>query len=405
MSIVGFSQEGSSSPYSFFGIGETRFNGNVESRSMGGISMIPDSTRINFQNPASYGNLKLTNLSIGGSTSETDQKSRTSTAKAKRTTLDYLSFAVPLGKFGAGFGLIPYSSVGYKAQNISPSDTKNDTRFNGSGGLNRVFLGAGYRILPNLSFGATAFYNFGKIQINSLEFVSNATNGTRELNINDLSGVNFNLGLMYQYKIKEKLSLYSSLYYTPQSILFSNNEKIVSTFIYNFNYDIAADDDTDNRVITANELRMPQKWALGLGVGDSKKWAVGAEVAIQDAGKLYSAYNTRNNVSYQKNQKFSFGGYFTPSNKQFVSYPKKITYRGGFVYEKTGLMINSQEIEDLGMTIGFGLPVSGSFSNLNLGIEFGKKGTISNNLVQENYLIVNFGFSLNDKWFVKSKYR
>ena len=67
LSLVSFSQEGTSSPYSFYGIGETRFNGNVESRTMGGISMIPDSTRINFQNPAGYGNLKWTNFTIAAS--------------------------------------------------------------------------------------------------------------------------------------------------------------------------------------------------------------------------------------------------------------------------------------------------------------------------------------------------
>jgi hypothetical protein len=54
LSLVSFSQEGTSSPYSFYGIGESRFNGSVESRSMAGISMVPDSTHINFQNPAGY---------------------------------------------------------------------------------------------------------------------------------------------------------------------------------------------------------------------------------------------------------------------------------------------------------------------------------------------------------------
>ncbi|RTY96858.1 hypothetical protein EKL98_16340, partial [Flavobacterium bomense] len=98
LSLVVFSQEGTSSPYSFYGIGESRFNGNVESRSMGGISMIPDSTRINFQNPAGYGNLKWTNFTLAASSSNTKQKSGTSSATAKRTTLDYLALAVPLGK-------------------------------------------------------------------------------------------------------------------------------------------------------------------------------------------------------------------------------------------------------------------------------------------------------------------
>jgi len=68
------------------------------------------------------------------------------------------------------------------------------------------------------------------------------------------------------------------------------------------------------------------------------------------------------------------------------------------------LMINSESINDMGMTLGVGLPISGSFSNVNLGFEFGKKGTTNANLVQENYANFSASFSLNDKWFVKRKF-
>lgn len=403
LSLVSFSQEGTSSPYSFYGIGETRFNGTVESRSMGGISMIPDSTRINFQNPAGYGNIKWTNFTIGASSGRVKQKTETSNSTAKRTTLDYLALAIPMGKFGAGFGLIPYSSVGYKIENINPDGLQNNKRFNGWGGMNRVFLGTGYRILPNLSVGASAYYNFGKIQTNSLEFRPYVPIGSRELNVNELNGVSYNFGVMHQLKLKNKLSVFSSLYYTPKSTLTSNNERTIGTVAYNSNYDLSEVDSYDP-VNTKTELQMPQKWALGLGVGNARKWVVGAEVAIQDAGKLFNNYNTLDNVTYGKFQKYSIGGYFTPNASPFVSYAKRITYRGGFVYEKTGLIVNSTSINDVGMTLGLGLPITGSLSNFNLGLEFGKKGTTSNNLVQENYLILNIGFSLNDKWFVKSKY-
>ncbi len=403
LSLVSFSQEGTSSPYSFYGIGETRFNGTVESRSMGGISMIPDSTRINFQNPAGYGNIKWTNFTIGASSGRVKQKTETSNSTAKRTTLDYLALAIPMGKFGAGFGLIPYSSVGYKIENINSDGLQNNKRFNGWGGMNRVFLGTGYRILPNLSVGASAYYNFGKIQTNSLEFRPYVPIGSRELNVNELNGVSYNFGVMHQLKLKNKLSVFSSLYYTPKSTLTSNNERTIGTVAYNSNYDLSEVDSYDP-VNTKTELQMPQKWALGLGIGNARKWVVGAEVAIQDAGKLFNNYNTLDNVTYGKFQKYSIGGYFTPNASPFVSYAKRITYRGGFVYEKTGLIVNSTSINDVGMTLGLGLPITGSLSNFNLGLEFGKKGTTSNNLVQENYLILNIGFSLNDKWFVKSKY-
>lgn len=67
-------------------------------------------------------------------------------------------------------------------------------------------------------------------------------------------------------------------------------------------------------------------------------------------------------------------------------------------------MVNSQSIKDLGFTLGIGFPVTGSFSNVNIGFELGKKGTTSANLVQENYANLSLSLSLNDRWFEKRKF-
>jgi hypothetical protein len=150
---------------------------------------------------------------------------------------------------------------------------------------------------------------------------------------------------------------------------------------------------------------MPQKWSFGAGVGDAKKWLLGGEVSFQEVGKLYNNYNTVDKVVFGKYQKYSIGGYFIPSSKPFVSYAKRIIYRGGFRFEKTGLVINETSIDDMAVTFGAGLPITGSLSNINVGFEIGKKGTKAANLVQENYFNLTLSFSLNDKWFVKSKYR
>ena len=47
-------QEGTSSPYSFYGIGNLKFKGTTENRAMGGLSIYTDSIHMNFRNPASY---------------------------------------------------------------------------------------------------------------------------------------------------------------------------------------------------------------------------------------------------------------------------------------------------------------------------------------------------------------
>jgi len=123
-----YAQEGSASPYSFYGIGSLNFKGTVENRSMGGISVYNDSIHLNLKNPASYGgkNLAVYNkesrpiiYSVGGSYSNIKLKSDNGSDKSSTSTFDYLSFSIPLGKLGVGFGLLPYSSVGYKLENTN----------------------------------------------------------------------------------------------------------------------------------------------------------------------------------------------------------------------------------------------------------------------------------------------
>ncbi|WP_269226487.1 hypothetical protein [Flavobacterium eburneipallidum] len=404
LSLVSFAQEGTSSPYSFYGIGDVKFNGTLENRSMAGLSIAQDSTHINLQNPAGYANLTWTSFTIGGSSNFTNLKSGDEKGSAKKVTLDYLALGIPLSKkFGGAFGLIPYSSVGYRISNENPISSEVSKRFNGWGGLNRVFLGFGYKVLPNLNVGVNAFYNFGQIQSNSLEYIEDQGIGSRELNVSNLSGMNFNFGMTYKAKFNEKLSVFTSLYYSPGSTLKSENTRNVAIVDYNSQFDLSIIDISEDE-LSNNELKLPKKLSFGAGIGDSKKWLLGAEVAVQGIGQLNSNYNTIANLSYERGQKYSIGGYYIPNSNPFASYFQRITYRGGLRYEKTGLVINSNSINDAAVTFGMGLPITGSLSNFNLGLEYGKKGTTSDNLVQENYFTVSLSFSLNDKWFVKRKF-
>ena len=403
LSLVSFAQEGTSSPYSFYGIGDVRFKGTVESRSMAGIAVEQDSIHINLENPASFANLKLATFTVGGTYNTNQLKTDVKSENARRTTLDYLAVGLPLGKLGVGFGLIPYSSVGYKIGSTSSEIGSVNRRFNGSGGLNKVFLGLGYKVAPNFSIGADVHYNFGKIETNSLEYVTGVVMGTRELNRTDLSGFNFNVGTMYQTKINKKLTFFSSLNYTLESTLKSQNVRNISTVIFNAAFDTQVVD-VLGELKNPKDLRLPSKLSFGAGIGESKKWLLGAQVVMGSKGDLVNSYNAMSNVSYENSMKYGVGGYYISNYNSFSSYSKRIVYRGGLKFDKTGLMVNSESIKDMGVTLGLGFPITGTFSNVNLGVELGKKGTTKSNLVQENYANFSVGFSLNDKWFVKRKF-
>ncbi len=407
-SIVTLAQQATSSPYSFYGIGDIRFKGTVENRLMGGISVFPDSIHINIQNPASYSSLKLTSFSIGGAFNSTKLNSYKGNEKAQRTTLDYMAVGIPVGKMGIGFGLIPYSAVGYRIKNVTQRYEALDTittskKYQGSGGLNKVFLGLGYKINSNFSVGADIDYNFGKIETRNVKKVSDLQYGAQEQNASELSGLNINFGAMYQRKITKKLDFYSSLLYTPQSNLHSKNSRLISSVIYSESFDPIVVDTLGIERGTAT-IKLPSKFSVGFGVGQNKKWMIGTELTFQQSSKFGNRSNDISNVSYKDVFKYSVGGYYIPNYTSFSSYFKKVTYRAGFRYENTGMIIKDQNIRDYAFSAGFGLPLGGAFSNLNIGVESGRRGTAKALLIEENYTNVIMSLSLNDKWFVKRRF-
>ncbi len=404
LSISTFAQRGSSSAYSFYGIGETKFKGTSEARSMGGLTIFPDSIHINLQNPAGFGGLKFTTFSVSGSYNSTNSVSNIDEGKSQSTTIDYLAVGIPLSeKWSAGIGLLAYSSVGYRIQSVTQGDFGTSNQFRGDGGVNRVFFSSGYKITPSLSFGATANYNFGEIRASSIEFLQAVQYGTQELNVSQVTGFSFDLGAMWEKKMNEKQKLFLSAIYTPESTLNLSNARTIATVQFSPTTDPFVIDSQEIDVADT-ELILPSKFAFGAGFGEERKWLVGAEFTLTQSNTLTNRFEDITSATFENAKKFAVGGYYIPEFNSFSSYFRRITYRAGLRYENTGLIINDKSVEDAAVTLGLGFPVPGSFSNINFGVEYGRKGTKAADLVRENYINFTISLSLNDKWFVKRKY-
>lgn len=405
-SLTLFAQESSSSPYSFYGIGDVKFKGTVENRSMGGISVLPDSIHMNIINPAHYASLKLTNFAIGGTYANSKSKTEIQEGKARRTSLDYLAVAVPVGKLGIGFGLIPYSSVGYKIEKRPTSTNLTYSNYTGTGGINKVFVGFGYKLTKDLNIGADIQYNFGTIETTNSRYLSGLDfiqYGTRENNISDVRGVNFDLGLSYQTKVNSKYSFFSSLTYTPEAKLTFQNSRAIELVQFLATGAVSVIE-TNDIAISDTKIKLPSKIAFGSGFGEVKKWLVGGEITLLQNSVLSNRFTDIQGATFENTVRYSVGGFFIPNYNSYSNYLKRIVYRGGFRYENTGLVIQNKSINDVAGTFGMGLPLSGTFSNINIGLEIGKRGTKYYNLVQENYFNISVGLSLSDRWFVKRKY-
>lgn len=399
--VITNAQEGTSSPYSFYGIGLTTFKGTVENRSMGGLSVYSDSIHINLQNPATYGKLALTTYTVGGSHSQVNVKTDSEDGNSSVTTLDYLAIGVPAGKFGFGFGLIPYSSVGYNLASVNEEEGTGG-RFSGTGGLNKVYVSAGYEVTKNFSLGAGVDYNFGTIENKNIFLRQEIEYGSREVNRSNLSGVNFNFGLNYNAMLSEKLEVMASAVYAPQRNLSSENRRELATIAYVSGQEFEVE--SRDLPIEDTEMTLPAQYTLGTGIGQPRKWFLGVEYTNTGASDFNNRSFSQDRASFTEAAKYKVGGFYIPNYSPVASYFNRIVYRAGFRMEQTGLELDGKAIDEFGISFGIGLPAGRTFSNANLGFEYGQRGTTNAGLIQEDFFNLSISLSLNDRWFMKRKF-
>ncbi|NRA93858.1 MAG: hypothetical protein HRU26_14485, partial [Psychroserpens sp.] len=164
------------------------------------------------------------------------------------------------------------------------------------------------------------------------------------------------------------------------------------------------DVDLESSGLDQTDLTLPYRLSFGGGIGQPRQWFLGAEYVYQNTSAFSNPVVSIDNTTFVNASSFSLGGFFVPDYDSFSSYWKRATYRAGVRFENTGLEINDETINEFGISFGVGLPVGKWFSNANLGVEFGQRGTTNANLIQENFVSFRLSLSLNDRWFEKRKY-
>lgn len=402
-------QQGTASPYSYYGFGDKHFKGPNEIKTMGSLAVYRDSLHLNTLNPASYSKLQTTTFSMGASYKGNTLKNANGTEKTTSGSFDYLAVAFPAGKFNFAAGVMPYSFVGYNIQNTNKNGEITEARqYVGEGGLNRTFLGLSYRINKSFSVGVDGAYIFGDTETSLTKFITDdgqglsLDRGSRIRNMNNYSGFTVNAGLNYEQLLSKKIKLYASGTFSPEMTLKNDQTKILATVEPNTNTGFI---EIDSRSTTTSdeEMLLPMNYSLGVGVGNHLNWFLGAEYTATQTSK-YNAFYKYENATYNDYFKVGIGGFYTPKYNSLTSYFERITYRAGINFENTGLIINKEEIKGYNANIGFGFPVGIYNSNINIGFEYGQRGNTNMGLIKENYYGINIGFSFNDIWFQRRKF-
>jgi hypothetical protein len=101
----------------------------------------------------------------------------------------------------------------------------------------------------------------------------------------------------------------------------------------------------------------------------------------------------------------AFGAEYTPDFESISNFFKRTTYRVGYSYSTTPYDFagNGRFAKDQFISGGFAFPLRNFLNYVNVSYQFGRRGLLADNALEEQYHRVVIGLTLGDAWFQKVK--
>ena len=402
-------QGGTNSPYSQFGLGVLSDQSQSASRGMNGTGIaLRVGNQANTLNPASYSAVdSLTMIfDMGMAGQLTNYKEGATRVNAKSANFEYAVGLFRAAKnVGVSFGVLPYSNIGYsyssESDYLSEFDAKVPATYSGDGGLRKVFLGVGWRLLKPLSLGVNVAYLWGSydhtIQTTS---VSNI-NSTLKTYSASVSSYQVDMGLQFEQPVSKKDVVTVGATVGLGHKLHANSE-----------YQVQVGSNTARTFTVENGLELPMSYGVGLAYNHARRLTVAVDGLLQQWGELkFPAFNTANN-QYELTDgllkdriKVNGGIDYVPDSESLTSYLKHVHYRIGAGYSTPYYNINGFNApKELSVSVGLGLPLVNFWNNrsvLNISGQWSRCS--SDRFITENTFRINIGITFNEKWFAKWK--
>ena len=389
-------QNSTLTPYSRYGYGILSDNATSAQRAMGGVGYAMNSGRqINVMNPASYAAVdSLTFLfDMGVDFTSLWSKEGTTSENNFGGGLDYITMLFPVTKYmGVSLGILPYSSVGYS---FGSEIDNGATARQGSGSINQAYVGWGATPFKNFYAGFNFSYLFGNTvnDVYAYTITGSTSLFQREMKVRDW---HLDIGLQYSFDIKPENRVTLGVTYSPGKSLHGET--------YGVYYDTNLDTKPDTVGFTKlNGLySIPASYGAGINYQWRTRLMVEADFTYQPwKDAKYAPIENFEVTEFSNRWKIGAGVQYTPSPRG--SYFQRVQYRLGGYYNHDYLMILGNNIREYGASVGFGFPVPGFKSVVNLGIEYKHRQANPNPLIKEQYLNITIGINFNEMWFRKAK--
>ena len=404
-----FSQKNYSSIYSRYGIGELAPKGYGNNIAMGftGIAY-RDKNYLNEKNVASYTAFDtmtvIFNFGVNGKYSNV--VSPNVNESHYYANISNISIGFPITKwYYAGVGMRPYSSTNYSITNITELNDSEDNlitettqNYTGEGNINQFYISQAFKLTKKLSIGAHISYLYGNIvNTTTLTFPSSfGANNMFKENKTYINDFYFDFAAQYYTKLSDDYKITLGVTYDMQKNIASQT----STTVQSYKGSSSTYNDTLEIGNTAkNNLTLPMAIGGGIGIQYKKRYNFMVDYSFTN----WKSAQFFEEVEVNNSSKINVGLEILPQSNS-LKYMNLIRYRIGGYYKKSYVIVDNNQIQDFGITFGFGMPIRKTGTSFNFAFVLGRMGVPNNTLVTENYAGFNLSISFMDKWFYQRKF-
>jgi hypothetical protein len=449
ISILSFAQGLGNSPYSRVGLGDImNQRGTIRNMGMGYAgSSLTSKEYINFLNPAGLANFKgkysdsLVKFDVGFTIQYKTVTGGGISSNSNGANINHLAFTFPVSKvYTMGLMLAPMTTVQNKYSYTSsvPNDPNNYSaiyKYVGDGGIYQFQWMNGIGITKDLSLGVTASYNFGNItQEASSQLITDASNPDKENEIGtkrktNYSGLSFKPGFIYN----RQLTIGDTVFYRDSTGRRLSIKKIPEPISFKFSGALEVFPDikgTESRALIIrnpkNQLTLdstlskstshayiPTTYRIGTSFEKAGNWTLAGDIAYTNWSN-FDKNKFKNDSLSSASYSISIGGEWTPQSvykdksKGYRLHRLK-TYRAGFCYSQTPIVVAGSRLYDYSASIGASIPVGFRTKDkpllpkLNVAFVVGQRSTFSSDQVSEMYYRLHLSMTIYDKWFHKRR--
>jgi hypothetical protein len=388
--------------YTRYGLGDVYNDYSARRFGMGGLGIaLTDNDYLNYLNPAGSTDLNLVRFETGMIyTGENMQDNSSSTYNAN-TFFSGFMFGIPIKHdlgFTINFGVVPVTNVHYAVSQAATDtiSTSHTIDYSGDGGISKIFLSTSYKLPLDFSIGASFDYYTGKIDYNSaitFESTSDFTDATYDKQYS-YHGIGYTIGFISTDFAK--IIGIGGVKNLRLGVAYTSSVPLHCDSVINL---ISAAGTTE-AAFGSSTVHLPYKFGVGLAFLLKDSYQFTLDYLYQPFSQL-----TFNGVGFpymQDYRKMSLGLEYRNPDVRTFSFWDQLMLRGGLSYEQSQYIINGTSINQVSVYTGCSIPL-GSDNSLDFGLQYGRRGTTDNNLLQENIFNFSISISLGELWFQHSE--